>query len=69
MRFDVYGPYRIEVLRNTGRWDVFRLDDGKRRLAPDIIIPCAVNEDELASCLEDILHELSLPGRTLRRIS
>ncbi len=68
MRFDVYGRYRIDVVREGGRWIVYRLGTGLRTPHPEIRIPSGVAEAELETYLNDLLHELAEPGRILRRI-
>ena len=68
MRFDIYGKYRLEVVREGDRWVMYRLDLGKRRLMSDFAIPSALRADEIAAYLDDMLHELARPGTAIRRI-
>ena len=68
MRFDVYGRYQLEVVRENDRWVTYRLGFGKRRKMSDFAIPSSMRPDELAVYLDDILHELGRPGSTITRI-
>lgn len=68
MRFDIYGRFQLEVLRKDDRWVVYRLDQGKRRVFPDLAIPASLRSDELASYLDDMLHEWARSGDAIRRI-
>lgn len=57
MRFDVFGTI-LEVLRRDGAWRVFYVgQEGKKRLANDIVIPAGVEEEHLEQYLADIRHE------------
>ena len=68
MRFDIYGRYQLEVVRKDGRWIMYELDYGKRRLTTDFVIPASLRPDELAAYLDDMLHESARPGDIVRRI-
>ncbi len=68
MRFDVYGRFKLEVIRDGGRWIAYRLDDGKRRMMPDLIVPSDLDADEVESYLDDMLHEWAGPGKKIRQI-
>ena len=68
LRFDIYGRYRLEVVRENERWVMYRLDHGKRRVISDFAIPGSLRPDELAPYLDDMLHELARPGDNIRRI-
>lgn len=68
MRFDIYGRFQLEVVREDGRWIMFRLDYGKRRVVSDFTIPESLGPDELATYLDDMLHEWAGPGDVVRRI-
>jgi hypothetical protein len=67
MRFDVYGRFQLEVVRERGQWVVYRLGDGKRAPA-ELAIPSWVAQNELATYLDDLLHELAGPGQSIRRL-
>jgi len=68
MRFDIYGRFQLEVVRENERWVIYRLDYGKRRATSDFVIPNTLRPDELAAYLDDMLHEWARPGDTVRRI-
>jgi len=68
MRFDVYGRYELDVIRDGSKWKVFRRGDGKRVLLDDVVIPAEIDEDEIATYLDDLFHELARPGQIVRRV-
>jgi hypothetical protein len=64
---DVYGRYRLLVQRIGEQWRVLYVDnDGKRGLCDDIIIPPQLEADAIASYVDDLLHESSAPGKSVR---
>jgi hypothetical protein len=69
MRFDIYGRYQLEVVREADRWVMYKLDYGKRLVNSDFVIPASLHPDEIATYINDILHEWARPGETVRRIS
>ena len=68
MRFDIYGHYQLDVIREGAKWKVFALGDGKCVLLNDVIIPSEIQEQELATYLDDLFHELARPGQTIRHV-
>jgi len=80
MRFDIYGRYTLIIERSvegsragetgeTGEYLVLELGaEGKRRLREDIVIPPHLPEDEIATYLDDLLHEEGRPGASIRRL-
>ena len=68
MKFDVYGRFQVEVLREKGRWVVYRLGSG-RRTRFDVMIPASVAASEVGTYLDDLLHELSGPNQRVRQLS
>ena len=68
MRFDVYGRCELDVIRDGSKWKVFRRRDGKRVLLDDVVIPAEIDEDEIATYLDDLFHELARPGQIVRRV-
>jgi hypothetical protein len=66
MKFDVYGRFRLEVQRENDSWIVYRVDLGKRAKASDVIIPNTLEPEEIATFLDDIFHELSGPGQSVK---
>lgn len=67
MRFDVYGRFRIEIVREGGAWVAYRVGQGLRR-AEEILIPGDLAATELAAFLDGVYHELAAPGRSVRRL-
>jgi len=68
MRFDVYGKIELEVVRQDGRWVVYRREEGRRRPFADVVIPDFLPAEEIATHLDDLLHEWAGPGEDVRRI-
>ncbi|MGI9508529.1 MAG: DUF7661 family protein [Geminicoccaceae bacterium] len=68
MRFDIYGRFQLEVVRDGDRWSAYRLDNGKRRSMPDLIVPSGLHADDVGTYLDDMLHEWAKPGKAIRRI-
>ena len=57
LRFDVFGR-RVLVTRQNGRWTAFYTgDEGKRRVAVDIVIPESTAEEDVQGYLADLCHE------------
>jgi len=69
MHFNIYGRFQVEVRREGERWVVYRLDNGRRALMHDVVIPANVEEGEIAIYLDDMFHELSGPGQRVALIS
>jgi hypothetical protein len=68
-RFDIYGRMQLLVEQGKGGYRMYILGaEGKRRLFNDFTIPDNLTLDELASYLDDMLHELAKPGQRVRRI-
>jgi len=68
MRFDVYGRYRLEVVREGETWAVYRVGDGRRRREPGLTVPSSVRAADMATYLDDMLHELARPGDKISRV-
>jgi hypothetical protein len=68
MKFDIYGRFRLDILRDGNAWIAYRIGDGKRVHDASIAIPASLRPDELAGYLDDLFHELSSPGRTVRAL-
>jgi hypothetical protein len=69
MRFSIYGRYEVDIERRAGRWVAFRRGPGTRREDRAIVVPADLHEDDLATYLDDLLHEEAVPGQSIRRIS
>ena len=68
MRFDIYGRFSVEVVREGDSWTVYRLGDGKRRREHDLVVPSSLTADEIATYLDDLLHVWAHPGGAIRRL-
>jgi hypothetical protein len=68
MRFNIFGRFEMEVLRDGGTWKAFNVGEGKRVHMNDVVIPAHVEEEELETYLDDLFHELAKPGGTIRRV-
>jgi hypothetical protein len=53
MRFDGYGRFQLEIIREGDQWRACRLEQGRRILAADLVIPSEVASEELATYLDD----------------
>jgi hypothetical protein len=69
MRFDVYGRFQLEVLRENNSWVAYRPGLGTRARDSSIIIPESLMPEEIASYLDDLFHELFGPGQIIRLLS
>ena len=68
MKFDVYGRFQVEVLRENGQWVVYKLGPGTR-VRSGFMIPSDVEASEVGTYLDDLLHELSGPNQSVRKLS
>lgn len=68
MRFDIYGRYQLEVIREGDSWKIYSLGVGTRAPVHSLVIPPEAQPHELEIWLDDLLHELAEPGRTIRRV-
>lgn len=68
MRFDIYGRFKLDIERMNNAWIVYRVDDGKRRPDPNIVIPATITEHGIIEYLDDLLHEFARPEKAIRRI-
>jgi hypothetical protein len=66
MRFDVYGRFQLEVLRENNSWIAYRPGLGTRSRDTSIIIPDTLAPEEIVGYLDDLFHELCGPGQTIR---
>jgi len=69
VRFRIYGNYELDVVREGDKWRVFNLNVGKRVPLTDVVIPTEVQENEIATYLDDLFHELAKPDQAIRRVS
>lgn len=68
MKFDIYGRFQLEVLRENEVWAVYRLGSGTRLPANEVVIPAGVEAGELAVFLDDLFHELDVGNRGVREL-
>ena len=67
MKFDVYGRFQIEVCREDGHWAAYRVGLGKRARIDSVAIPAEIRTaEEIARYLDDLYHETSRPGQSVR---
>jgi hypothetical protein len=66
VKFDVYGRFQLEVVRENDSWAVYRLAPGKRVRTADFIIPPELEPNEVAGYLDDLFHEQAVPGKRVR---
>jgi hypothetical protein len=65
MKFDIYGRFQVDVRRENDSWEVYRLEPGKRARMEEIVIPSALEADEIIVYLDDIFHELAGFGQSI----
>jgi hypothetical protein len=66
LKFDIYGRFQLEVLREGDHWSIYRLASGKRLRVHDLMIPPEVEPNDIARYLDDVLHEAASPGKGVR---
>ena len=69
MRFDIYGRFQLEVLRENNSWVVYRTGLGTRARDNGVVIPNSLAPTEIAIFLDDLFHELCGPGQMIRLVS
>lgn len=68
MKYDIYGKFQLEVLRENDTWAVYRLGQGIRSLAHDVVLPSDLEAHEIAIFLDDIFHESDIHGRGIQEL-
>ena len=68
MKFDVYGQFLLEVVRENDRWVIYRIGVGLRALDSSVVIPSSLESHEIADYLDDLFHEACGPGQNIRLI-
>lgn len=57
LKFDVFGR-DVLIVEKDGGWEAFYLgNEGKRRIAKDIIVPSSITESAMIQYLDDLCHE------------
>ena len=52
----------LEIVRVKGRWKAYeRGNEGKNRLARDVVIPSSLQQEDMVGYLSDLLHEYASP--------
>jgi len=69
MKFNIYGRFDLDIVREGNAWIAYRLEPGKRLRLRELSIPAVLGEDELALFLDDLYHELSRPGQSICRLA
>lgn len=69
MKFNIYGRFQVEILRENGAWIAYRSELGKRTLLHDLVVPPSIAAPELATYLDDIFHEFARPGEHIEFLS
>lgn len=69
MKFDVYGRFTLEVVRENDQWRVYRLSPGKRVPEPGIVLPANLDRAEIGQALDDLFHELARPGESVVQVN
>jgi len=69
MKFDVYGRFQLEVLRENEAWIAYNLGLGTRARDIGVVIPPSLEAGELAEYLDDLFHELAGPGQRVVLLS
>jgi hypothetical protein len=64
----VYGRFLLDVERSGGHWIAWHVGEGRRRPAPEVLLPPDAAEDSLAGHLDVLFHEYGGPGQDVRRI-
>lgn len=69
MTFKIYGRLRLQVERTGDRWAMYRLIDGRRQPYFRFAIPPDMEESEIATYLDDMLHESAGPNDIVQLLS
>lgn len=69
MKFDVYGRFQLEVLREKEAWVTYRLALGTRERDTNVLIPASLKPEELAEFIDELFHELARPGQSVVLLS
>lgn len=63
MKLNVFGQ-QIEVVRQNNKWKTYYLgNEGKRRLADNIVIPSNITEEKIPEYMADLCHEWATPNQ------
>ena len=62
LRFDIYGRYQLEVIREGDSWKIYSVGAGTRAPVHSLVVSSEAQPHELELWLDDLL------GRTIRRV-
>jgi hypothetical protein len=65
MKFNIYGRFQVDVLREGESWVVYRSELGKRTPLNDVVIPPNLVAQDLTIYLDDIFHEFAKLGENV----
>ncbi len=68
MKYDIYGRFQLEVFRENGAWAVYRIGQGLKSLAHDVVLPNDLEEGEVLTFLDDLFHESDTAGRGIHEL-
>jgi hypothetical protein len=68
MKFDIYGKFQLQIVREAGRWRAYKIGNGLRIPVHNLIIPSEVSSEDLPAFLDDVFHEAATPGTKVREI-
>ena len=68
MQYDIYGKFKIEVVRKNDVWLVFRIGQGVKLPEYNVHIPDNASEKQVLMALDDAFHEFARPGAVIQTI-
>jgi len=68
MRFDIYGRFQVDVLREGDAWVAYQVGSGTRAPLHDLVIPADTAEHEIATWLDDVYHEYAGFGQRVEAV-
>ena len=68
MKYDLYGKFQLEVLRENDAWIVYRLGLGIRSIVHEVVLPSNLDISEIVTFLDDLFHESDIDGRGIREL-
>ena len=69
LRFDVYGQFFMDLVRESGWWKAYRVGADGKRMDTGILISGDTPKDALADRLDVYFHESSSPGARVQLVS
>ncbi|HEY9696116.1 MAG TPA: hypothetical protein V6D10_02560 [Trichocoleus sp.] len=69
MKYNIYGKFKVEVVRQGNVWRVFRIGLGVKRPEPNVHIQLDASELEILVALDDAFHEWASPDANIEEIS